>query len=41
MAEQTKTKSGWSVREMTLIAVMAAVTCVLGPLSIPIGVVPI
>ena len=26
---------------MTLIAVMAAVTCVLGPLSIPIGVVPI
>ena len=41
MAEQAKTKSGWSVREMTLIAVMAAVTCVLGPLSVPIGVVPI
>lgn len=30
-----------NVREMALIAVMAAVTCVLGPLSVPIGVVPI
>jgi biotin transport system substrate-specific component len=30
-----------NVRELALIAVMAAVTCVLGPLSIPIGVVPI
>ncbi|HBI64836.1 MAG TPA: biotin transporter BioY [Clostridiales bacterium] len=30
-----------TVREMALIAVMAAVTCVLGPLSIPIGPVPI
>ncbi len=38
--EQNK-KSKVNVREMALIAVMAAVTCVLGPLSIPIGVVPI
>ena len=37
--EQKKTKT--NVREMALIAVMAAVTCVLGPLSVPIGVVPI
>lgn len=37
--EQNKSK--WNVREMALIAVMAAVTCVLGPLSLPIGVVPI
>lgn len=37
--EQKKTKT--NVREMALIAVMAAVTCVLGPLSAPIGVVPI
>lgn len=37
--EQKKTKT--NVREMALIAVMAAVTCVLGLLSVPIGVVPI
>lgn len=38
--EQNQKKSV-NVREMALIAVMAAVTCVLGPLSVPIGVVPI
>lgn len=37
--QHNKTKT--NVREMALIAVMAAVICVLGPLSIPIGVVPI
>ena len=30
-----------SVRDLTMIGVMAAVTCVLAPLSIPIGPVPI
>lgn len=30
-----------STRQLTLIAVMTAVTCVLGPLSLPIGLVPI
>ena len=30
-----------NIREMSLIAVMAAVICVLGPLSVPIGVIPI
>ena len=30
-----------SVRELSLIAVMSAVTCILGPLSLPIGLVPI
>lgn len=30
-----------STRQLTLIAVMTAVTCILGPLSIPIGIVPI
>ena len=38
---ETASKSKTNVREMALIAVMAAVTCVLGPLSIPIGLVPI
>ena len=37
--EQKKKQT--DVREMALIALMAAVTCILGPLSIPIGVVPI
>ena len=37
--EQKQSKT--NVREMTLIALMAAVTCILGPLSVPIGVVPI
>ncbi len=36
---QSATK--FSVRDMTLIALMAAVTCVLGPLAVPIGPVPI
>ena len=30
-----------NTRQLTLIGVMAAVTCILGPLSLPIGVVPI
>lgn len=30
-----------STRQLTLIGVMTAVTCVLGPLSLPIGLVPI
>jgi biotin transport system substrate-specific component len=30
-----------STRQLTLIGVMTAVTCILGPLSLPIGVVPI
>lgn len=30
-----------STRQLTLIAVMTAVTCILGPLSLPIGIVPI
>ncbi|MCD8355419.1 MAG: biotin transporter BioY [Clostridia bacterium] len=35
--ERKKTK----VYEMAFIALMAAVTCIMGPLSIPIGIVPI
>lgn len=31
----------FSVREMALIAVMTAVMCILGPMSVPIGVIPI
>ena len=34
-------RKSMSVKTMVLIAVMAAVTCVLGPLSVPIGVVPV
>lgn len=34
-------KKKTNVQEMVLIAVMAAVTCILGPLSVPIGIVPI
>ena len=30
-----------NTRQLTLVGVMAAVTCILGPLSLPIGVVPI
>ena len=30
-----------TVSEMALIALMAAVTCIMGPLSVPIGLVPI
>ena len=36
---ETKTKS--KVYPLAMTAVMAAVTCVLGPMSIPIGPVPI
>lgn len=40
---KTKKQSVWDAKTMTLIALMAAVTCVLGPLSftIPISPVPI
>lgn len=34
-------KNKLTVAQITMIGVMAAVTCILGPLSIPIGVVPI
>ncbi len=34
-------KTKWSVREMALVAIMSAVMCVLGPMSVPIGPVPI
>lgn len=34
-------KKKTNVREMVLIALMAAVTCIMGPLSVPIGIVPI
>ena len=36
-----KDLSNQSTRRMTLAALMAAVMCVLGPLSLPIGAVPI
>lgn len=38
---ETKTINKLSIKTMTLIGIMAAVTCILGPLSIPIGPVPI
>ena len=38
---KTKTGSFVSVKTMSAIAIMTAVSCVLGPLSIPIGPVPI
>lgn len=34
-------KSKFTVSQLTMIGVMAAVTCILGPLSIPIGIIPI
>lgn len=37
----TISKSKLSIRQMAMIALMAALMCVLGPLSIPIGAVPI
>lgn len=37
----SKTKSRFTIRQMAMIAVVTAVTCVLAPLSIPIGPVPI
>lgn len=36
-----KSKSKFSIKDLTLIALMTAVTCVLGPLSIPIPVSPV
>ncbi len=45
MSELTKTsplsKTAISVKDMALIGIMAAVCCILGPLSIPIGAVPV
>lgn len=42
MAEKTITnKSRVNTYTLTLIGVMTAVTCILGPLSVPIGLVPI
>ena len=35
------TKPNFSVRQMAVIGVMTAVTCILAPFSIPIGPVPI
>lgn len=37
----TQTKSKFTIYQIAMIAVMTAVTCVLAPLSIPIGPVPI
>lgn len=37
----TKTNSKFTIQQIAMIAVMTAVTCVLAPLSIPIGPVPI
>ena len=37
----TKTTSKFTIQQIAMIAVMTAVTCVLAPLSIPIGPVPI
>lgn len=34
-------KSKFNIHTMALVAVMAAVICILGPLSLPIGIVPI
>lgn len=34
-------KSGFSVRQLAIIGVMTAVTCILAPFSIPIGPIPI
>ena len=37
----TKTNSKFTIQQIAMIAVMTAVTCVLAPLSVPIGPVPI
>ncbi|MFR5701220.1 MAG: hypothetical protein ACLUD0_04700 [Eubacterium ramulus] len=37
----TKTNSKFTIQQIAMIAVMTAVTCVLAPLSVPIGAVPI
>ena len=39
--ENTKTKAAFSVKDMAMTALLAAVTCVLGPLSIPVGLIPV
>ena len=41
MNTKTKTTSKFTIYQIAMIAVMTAVTCVLAPLSIPIGPVPI
>ena len=37
----TRKKSAFTIRQMAMIAVITAVTCVLAPMSVPIGPVPI
>ena len=37
----TTKKKSFTTFQMTLIAVMAAITCILGPLSIPIPISPV
>ena len=37
----TRKKSAFTIRQMAMIAVITAITCVLAPMSIPIGPVPI
>ena len=37
----TPNKQGLSVRQLAVIGVMTAVTCILAPFSVPIGPVPI
>lgn len=37
----SNTKSTYSIRTMTLVALMTAVCCILSPISVPIGPVPI
>ncbi|MCR5452612.1 MAG: biotin transporter BioY [Lachnospiraceae bacterium] len=43
MTEKTKTKEGsrLNIRVMCSVALMAAVCCIMGPLSIPIGPIPV
>lgn len=41
MSEITENKKKISVQQLAVIGVMTAVTCILAPLSIPIGLVPI
>lgn len=41
MKTETVSKQRWSTYQMAVTALMAAVMCVLGPLSVPIGAVPI
>ena len=41
MSVQTEKKSLFTTKQMALIGVMTAVTCVLGPLSIPLPISPV